>query len=243
MSGKTKDGVMVELDKLALEYSSTKDEECFNDIITILEPLIKNRVASLVYSYERQFGKHLSDFEGLCQDMRVLVFEILGKKKWKIERGHFKTYINKVFTNKLISVLRAKHNGKKSKIVDYEISLDAKRFEDDLPISDRLVGIPASQEEMVMVAELSKAVTEALSNQIIESARRRKIFILLLNGESEATIANAILCSPNTVRSTVRSVVKQMRRTIPSYYKVMYDGLSDSFVKQVKIQYNSMSAV
>lgn len=225
----------LELNRLATEYQQTQAQETLVNIIALLEPLIRGRVASLIYSYERQFGRHTSDFEDLCQEVRLRIAEAVNK--WEPSRGGLHAFANIFISSRLKTMLGCKHNHSKSKILDYQVSLDLLLYSGDGFVSDKMRSKPFEQEEYVGALELSNAVSEALSEEMIQSSRRRKIFLLLLRGENQTAIAKTLNIPQATVRMTVRKVIRRVQRRLPAVYKTLYQSLSPDFLKQVRVRY------
>lgn len=250
----TRTGFKAELQLLAIEYQALKDidaerETVLTKIISLLEPMIRGKVLSAIYKYEKSWKRHESEFQDLCQECRIFVQTSLdrlvikkGKKKgdffWNQKKGTFYTFMNLVLESALKSSMYAKHKSNSRMVCDYSASLDSFMDEEvgEMRLSDRLIGSDGNQDKLVGAIELGDLVSAALKKELAGKDLSKRIFKLLLAGNRPPTIARQLKKRESLVRFKIKKVVDRVKKRVVSNCKDLYLELDPDFTKLVVIK-------
>lgn len=225
------------LEDMAENFKKHGEEKDLVEILRLVEPLIRSRVLSIVYSMEKLEGRHVSDQEDLRQEIRMKVSRSI--ELWKPKKGRFYTFFNVYMNSRLRTWMLSKHRNLSSKIIDYEISLGQGLFTEEVSqtrLSEALSNKVLVQEQVIAVSELSHAVSTALSEEIDKTKFAYEVFVLLLRGYSIRNIASRIERAESTVSALIRRIVKRTQSRLPNQYKELYGNLQYPFSTMVDIK-------
>lgn len=228
-----------QLNVLADTYRRTKDAESLTNVIRVLEPLVRGKVVSIIYYHEKHRGRHVSDFEDMCQEARLKVRAAL--ERWD-NRGTFYTFANVVISSHLKGLMKNKHKLKKNMVCDYTTSLNDFLYSDELgemTMSDKIGAIDPIQEKVVGAMKLGAVISKAISEELSKDKLSAKIFPLFLDGHTPVKIARKVRKPEWMVRHNIGYVVKKVKGKISAKYADLYRDLLPDFSKLVKIECSS----
>lgn len=237
LDNQTKDAYKQRLEQLAGQYKEIPHQEELTEIIQLLTPLVNSRIQLAIYKMETAKQRRPSEREDLYQEIMMRVPKALSL--WNEDRGTFYTFFNVYMNSRLKTWLMLKHRNASSRIIDHEISIHRKLFVEEvgeISLCDILTDGKIDQEQSVAVLELSKAVSEALSDEVDQVRSGYVVFYWFLRGYQIGQISKKVGIAEGTIRAMVRRVVRRVQLRLSTQYKDLYHSLQYPYSSLVNVQ-------